>query len=86
MERTVKVLSVTLVTDVLTGNLVFQVSFGQIGKPPEGAAHPSIQQVASNVITIFLPSDKKCPYVAGSDWSMGIADNGNVELRQVSLG
>lgn len=76
----VKVLSVGQVTDVLTGSLVYQVSFGRIGKPAAGIPVQG-KEILSNALVVYFAMKGECPYKAGSEWTLKISDNGTMTLK-----
>jgi len=78
----VKVLSVNQVTDVLTGELVYQVSFGRIGKPIKGLEPIERREISSNILIVFFPTKGECPYKAGSKWSLKLSDSGAMTLKE----
>jgi hypothetical protein len=77
----VKVLAVNQVTDVLTGNLVYQVSLGRIGKPIAGIGPIQGKEISSNVLIVFFPIKDECPYRAGSEWELKVSGNGTLTLK-----
>ena len=78
----VKVLSVNQVTDVLTGDLVYQVGLGRLGKPIKGLETIERKEISSNVLVVFLPVKGECPYRAGSEWTLKITDTGALTLKE----
>jgi len=80
----VKVLSVNQVTDVLTGELVYQVGLGRIGKPIKGLETLQRKEISSNVLIVFLPTKGECPYKAGSEWTLRVTDTGALTLKEKS--
>jgi hypothetical protein len=75
---------VNQVTDVLTGQLVYQVGLGRIGKPAKGLGLESSQmkEISSNVLIVFLPTKGECPYKAGSEWKLKVSDSGALALSE----
>jgi hypothetical protein len=79
----VEVLSITHATDVITGDLLYQVGFGRTGKPAKGLSMPpQITKVASNSLIIYMPQEKECPYRAGSKWILKIDEDGTLSLEK----
>ena len=84
-NQEVEVLTITQATAILSGELVYQVSFGLIGEPVSGIAPPQIKKVSSNVLVMFLPRDKRCPYMAGSKWMLTVEDDGTITLNKKEI-
>ena len=84
-NQEVEVLTITQATNILSGDLVFQVSFGIIGEPMSGFAPPNMKKVSSNVFVIFFSRDKECPYIAGSRWILTIKDDGTLILNKKEI-
>jgi len=83
-ETEVEVLSVTQATDVTTGDLMYQVGLGRIGKPMTGLqTPPQMKKISSNTMIIFMPLGGECPYVVGSKWTLIIANNGSLNLKRL---
>lgn len=81
-ESEVEVISINRATEIRSGNLVYQVSFGSVGTPIEGLAPPSVKQVVSNKIILFLETGGVSPYLAGSKWKLSIKDDGELSLTK----
>ena len=84
-NQEVEVLTITQATAILSGELVYQVSFGLIGAPVSGIAPPQIKKVSSNVLVIFLSRDQECPYTVGSKWMLKVGDDGTVTLNKKEI-
>ena len=82
-DTEVEVVSVTQATDVLTGDLVYQVGLGRTGKPVEGVVDTRMKRISSSTIVIFMPIEGECPYVPGSKWKMSIANDGQLTLERL---
>ena len=79
----VEVLSITQATDVITGDLVYQVGFGRTGKPVKGLSMPpQMMKIASNSLIVFMSQEKECPYRAGSKWILKIGEDGTLSLEK----
>ena len=78
----VEVLQITQATDVITGDLVYQVGFGRVGKPAKGLPMPpQMALISSNSLIVFISREKECPYKAGSKWILTINDDGSLDLK-----
>lgn len=82
MESEVEVISINRATEIMSGNMVYQVTFGSIGAPIEGLTSPSVKQVASNKLVLFLETGAVAPYLAGSKWKLSIKDEGELSLTK----
>jgi hypothetical protein len=79
----VEVLSITQATDVITGDLVYQVGFGRTGKPAKNLPMPpQMTRISSNSLIVFMSVDKECPYKAGSKWILSIGEDGTLSLKK----
>lgn len=81
-ETEVEVVSVTQATDVITGDLVYQVGLGKTGKPMPGVTSPQVKKISSNILVVFMPVEGECPYAAGSRWKLSIANDGALTLKR----
>ncbi len=91
IEKEVEVISITRAIESVTGNYIYQVTFGQIvgiddelrksipippnSKPPK--------KIATNVFSIFIDSTNALPYKAGSKWKLKIGDSGNISVNKI---
>jgi hypothetical protein len=79
----IEVLSITQATDVITGDLVYQVGFGRTGKPAKGLPMPpQMTRIASNALIVFMSPENECPYRAGSKWILSIEEDGTLSLKK----
>jgi hypothetical protein len=82
-ETDVEVVTVTQATDVISGDLVYQIGLGKTGKPYPGVAGSQVKKISSNVLVIFMPIEGECPYIVGSHWSLSIANDGTLNLKRM---
>jgi len=78
-----QVLSISQAADIITGDPLYQVAFGKMGKP--AAAFQSstpMNKIASNLLVVFAPLEGECPYKAGSKWRLNVSDDGELTLQR----
>lgn len=91
MDKELTVTSVGIVTEVATGDLAYQVTFGYhakntpeiLSRIPPDAREPLMgsKSIAINEISLFIKTDE-VPYKVGSKWRMKIHKNGTLSLAE----
>jgi hypothetical protein len=82
-DEVVEVISINPATDVITGDLVYQVIFGIIGSPMQGLPLSAPQkQIASNRLILYFKVGEGSPYLAGSKWKMKVENDGRISLEK----
>ena len=89
VDKTFIVTSVTVITELATGDLVYQVILGNyvkntqeiMSRIPPNAREPFLasKNIAVNEISLLLNVDE-VPYKVGSKWSMKVHKNGALSL------
>ena len=89
IDKTLTVTSVNVVTELATGDFIYQVTFGYYTRnTPEILARiipnmrdmfSSTKNIVINEITLLVKSDE-VPYRVGSKWKMKIHKNGSLNL------
>jgi hypothetical protein len=67
----------------IPSDLVYQGSFGVVGKPTEGITTLFVKKASSIILNIFLPMNKKYPYTVGSKWTISVDKNGEIHVIQL---
>lgn len=82
-QKDVEVIGVGHAIGSLDGSELYQVGFGEIGKPkslPPNAAIPKNAKVAAAWMVIFIPKEGQSPYAMGSRWRLTVEPSGKVTL------
>lgn len=90
-DDTLEVISVGRVTDITTGDLIYQIQFGhmievdeQMRKNiPQPLGAVPMRQQASVVLVLMLDFEGSVPYKVGSKWTLSISERGNIALKEV---
>ena len=88
IDRTLIVTSVTLLTEIVSGDFIYQVVFGYYTKntpeilsrlPPEVRSTYTGNQIAINEMSLLVKADT-VPYKVGSKWKLTIRKNGTMNM------
>lgn len=88
LDKTLIVTSVTLLTEIVSGDFIYQVVFGYYTKntpeilsrmPAETRGTFMGNQIAINEMSLLIKTDT-VPYKVGSKWKLTIRKNGTMNL------
>lgn len=90
-EKDVEVIQVTRAIESVSGDYIYQVTFGQIvdvdeelrktvPTPPNSKAP---KKIAPTTFSIFIDSTEPIPYRVGSKWKMRVGDNGSIRVSAI---
>jgi hypothetical protein len=92
VDKVLTVTSVNVVTELATGDLAYQVTFGYyakntpelINRIPANIREPFMmsKNIAINEITLLIKVDE-VPYKVGSKWKMKISNKGTLNMVEV---
>jgi len=91
VDKTLVVTSVNVVTELATGNLAYQVTFGEYIKstpeiinrlPANVRENYPGNQIAVNEILLLIKTDK-APYTVGSKWELKVHKDGTLNLVEL---
>ncbi len=89
-EKEVEVVLVSRATESATGDLIYQVTFGERVNI-DGELRKSLQQLQNSkppkeilptILNVFISSDGPLPYRIGSRWRIEITDNGSITVKE----
>jgi hypothetical protein len=89
MAKTLTVTNVNVITELATGDLIYQVMFGNyirttpeiLSRIPPNAREPlaASKNIAVSEMTLFIKTNE-VPYKVGSKWNIRISKNGRLNL------
>jgi hypothetical protein len=90
-EKDVEVIQVTRAIESVSGDYIYQVTFGQIVDVdeelrrtiPAPANSKAPKKIAPTTLTIFIDASKPIPYKVGSKWKISISDSGSIKVSAV---
>lgn len=90
-EKEVEVIQITRAINSVTGDYIYQITFGQIVEVDEElrravATPPNSKppkKVAPTTFSIFIDSSEPMPYKVGSKWKVSVKDNGSISVEAV---
>lgn len=89
-EIEVEVISVSLMTDVESGEIGANVAFGKVvNATPEVRERVAASgqndfpgKITINRAVIFFPTSKSVPYKIGSEWTLKYDGTGGIEIKE----
>jgi hypothetical protein len=85
-QKDVEVIAVGHAIASLDGSELYQVAFGQIGKPSTAAANPTLPpnaKIGAIWVVVFIPKGKPLPYAVGSRWRLTVEGDGRLSLEPI---
>ena len=91
IEKILCVTGVTLLTEIVSGDFIYQVVFGYYTKntpeilsrmPPETRGTFMGNQIAINEMSLLVKTNT-VPYKVGSKWKLTIQENGTLNLVEI---
>lgn len=90
-DGVVEVISIGRITDISTGEFIYQVQFGRMFKVdeknkasiPQMVGIPMSTTQVSIVLVLNVDFKGAAPYLVGSKWTINIDEKGNLSLKEV---
>ncbi len=79
----------TRAVEALSGNSIYQVTFGEMAELsdemrqhfPQAVGSLPPKRIGSNVLVLFFSGDAAAPYKVGSRWRIEVGGSGEISVR-----
>jgi hypothetical protein len=90
-EKDVEVIQVTRAIESVSGDYIYQVTFGQVvdvddelrRTVPIPANSKAPKKIAPTTLSVFIDASKPMPYKVGSKWKISITENGSMRVGAI---